>query len=877
MTNGSHIRAVGEETLSQANPEAETQALDALELNTPVEEDEWLEWEEDGPSPRNWTDWLLPLFYTLAIAAWTGFFGWVNLAAILGGATPAEWVDLVTQWAIPVLLIVAVWLLTMRLSRKEAGRFGDAANALSAEARALEERLTVVNRELSLAREFLGEQSRELDFLGRTATDRISKHAGELQSLIQNNGDQVDAIASVSSTALENMGKLRDDLPVIASSARDVSNRIGGAGREAQGQLDELVSGFERLNEFGQASENQVVSFRGRVDEAIAAFEAQASELDTIAEARFATLREKSEEFRVELAGREVDALSAMRHRSSKLMDELEQARHTLLDEEEQALAAMRTRISSLRDESTAISRAVREGEMSAGEAYSNQITGLQQRLVETVEEIQRLDHMALENAQAKLHGLRKEAEDVDAKLVERNQRFLAEMSKRREIFARDETNAIEALSQRLVTLDTEIATRREAQLDQSQQLADSSEAIANRIESLGSVLETLMLRSDEVEGRLGGNVGELRQKLSESETAISEASSALAELTEASVRLLELIHAGSQHSKGELSEAIGLAETQLKDVEQRGEALGLMLEGAADRGKALSDYVIRAKSVSEQTMEEIGSLHSGLEERNRAHMMGLGKLQEQLVMLERQSETLSQRSRGELTEAIAELENAAQNVSNTLAETSRASVAKLALVVGSESAKAIDKALSEKTRDSIEELEQSAARASSVSRDAAVQLRDQLGKVDELAGNLEARVVRARQQAEEQVSNDFARRMALITESLNSNAIDIAKALSSDVSDTAWTSYLRGDRGIFTRRAVQLVDNIEARDIAEIYDNDPEFRDQVSHYVADFEAMLRSVLSTRDGNTLGVTLLGSDMGKLYVVLAQAIERLRAS
>jgi len=38
---------------------------------------------------------------------------------------------------------------------------------------------------------------------------------------------------------------------------------------------------------------------------------------------------------------------------------------------------------------------------------------------------------------------------------------------------------------------------------------------------------------------------------------------------------------------------------------------------------------------------------------------------------------------------------------------------------------------------------------------------------------------------------------------------------------------------------------------------------------------MLRQLLSTRDGHALGVTLLSSDMGKLYVVLAQAIERLR--
>ena len=94
-------------------------------------------------------------------------------------------------------------------------------------------------------------------------------------------------------------------------------------------------------------------------------------------------------------------------------------------------------------------------------------------------------------------------------------------------------------------------------------------------------------------------------------------------------------------------------------------------------------------------------------------------------------------------------------------------------------------------------------------------------------------------------------------------------------MTDTAWAAYLRGDRGIFTRRAVSLLDNTDAREIAEMYDSDADFREHVSRYIHDFEAMLRTMLSTRDGNALAVTLLSSDMGKLYVAMAQAIERLR--
>ena len=73
----------------------------------------------------------------------------------------------------------------------------------------------------------------------------------------------------------------------------------------------------------------------------------------------------------------------------------------------------------------------------------------------------------------------------------------------------------------------------------------------------------------------------------------------------------------------------------------------------------------------------------------------------------------------------------------------------------------------------------------------------------------------------------------------------------------------------------MRLLDNRETREISDLYGHDGDFRETLNRYIHDFEAMLRNVLSTRDGHALGVTLLSSDPGKLYVALAQAIERLR--
>ncbi|WP_306286153.1 hypothetical protein [Sphingomonas sp. Ant20] len=139
----------------------------------------------------------------------------------------------------------------------------------------------------------------------------------------------------------------------------------------------------------------------------------------------------------------------------------------------------------------------------------------------------------------------------------------------------------------------------------------------------------------------------------------------------------------------------------------------------------------------------------------------------------------------------------------------------------------------------------------------------------------VETRLEEARNDRETADRDTFARRVSLLIESLNSASIDIAKAFAPEVADSAWAAYLKGDRGVFTRRAVRILDANDARSIANLYDDDAGFREMVNRYIHDFESMLRAILAQRDGSPLGVTLLSSDMGKLYVALAQAIERLR--
>lgn len=836
------------------------QTADSVAVETPSEEylieDEWV--EEEPVRRLGRYDWVVPTLAVLAVLGWTGFFGWVHRETMLAGASPAQWAAWIGDWAVPVLLVVALWLLAMRNSRREAARFGAAAQTLAQESALLEKRLATVNRELSLARDFIAAQSRDLESLGRVASERISQHAERLQGLIHDNGAQVEAIGRVSTTALENMGRLRDDLPVISNSARDVASQIGHAGGVAKEQLEELIGGFNRLNQFGEASGRQVATLRGKVDEALTAFAAQAGQLEQITASRFAELAERSAAFRAELDGREVETFAAIRRRADTLREELETRRRELETAEAEALDALQSRLAQLRNEGTRIADTLRAGENDAAQAWGEAVTGLEERMVEAIRRVSEIDQHAMDNARRRLVALSEEAQRIDETILERADTFQQQLEQRRTAAAEREAEALASFGERLAAFDAQITERQQEYLAHVAGLAERGDALAQRLAAMSADMDQIAIQGRQTQDGLAESASTLAARLTESRAVIDESAVRVARLTDDSVRLLELIRSSSEHSVKDLPDALAQAERRLVAFEQQATALKDLIAQTGDRGATLAEHVEAARASGGATLEQ------------------LTELEARLADLAQRSDALAARARDELAGAIATLEQGSANALAGLQGQQAEAIRELAARIGSESSEAIDEALRSHAARSIAELEAAALHASEAGRETAQQLRDQLAAVNELAGNLERRVAHARERAEEQVDNDFARRMALIVESLNSSAIDITKAFATEVTDTAWASYLRGDRGIFTRRAVRLLDSQEARSVAEIYEGDADFRETVNRYIHDFEAMLRSVLSTRDGNALAVTILSSDMGKLYVALAQAIERLRA-
>lgn len=227
------------------------------------------------------------------------------------------------------------------------------------------------------------------------------------------------------------------------------------------------------------------------------------------------------------------------------------------------------------------------------------------------------------------------------------------------------------------------------------------------------------------------------------------------------------------------------------------------------------------------------------------------------------------------LVEALARVHEVSAQAEGAMRRTLEGVIAEAKEALAGAGDEAMRGAFAEPIRAQLDAVEASAQASADAARAASERLSRQLLGLVELAGTVEARIAEADAQLDTAGQADMAKRASVLLESLNSHSIDIAKALSTEIPDTAWAAYLRGDRGIFTRRAVKLLDRGAAKAVARRFEVDSEFRDGVRSYIHDFELLMRRASAEHESSPLAVALLSSEVGKLYVALGQAIERFR--
>jgi len=830
----------------------------------------------------------------LLAALWLGFALWATIVSDQWRAGPAAWPGLVATLLVPISLLAIAYLLIVRNSRAESRRYLDTAHALRTEAELLELRLGRIADRLESARQTMQDQAELLDSYGAAASSNMEASAELIAGRAQTTADRAESAERAGTALVTRMDALIAAMPQLEERAVRMAAQIMDNGHALAERIDTLEARLHALGELSDETRTRTLSATkslssqlGQLQETTRSATDEVNGLADIAAGRIETSAQSARAAMI-LTQRDIDAQSAALEAlvdrvAVSLGETSDGAVRALTQDLDLVEASLRGRLETSMDQ-------VRDTMERAQEGLSTQRATLEALVARAQASIAATS----QNALAAL------GQDLGSIEDDLRQRLDATLLQARETLAltdaglRDQAGALDSLITRSRDSIAAIGT------DTVTGLADDIGEVESRLHQINDMVEgqrslmaglhgTLNQTIDQAEARfvaLEDNALARSQKLTEALTRLTEETrridtalhdggttaeklignaETLMVALDSSVRELDETYPGALarfDARLETSRAmLGAATPELERLEAISEALVGRTQEAEEmlrgQGRRLSEWLESTQSGIESNRELVEKLRTALDaahEDTTRITEGAGPLLiTALLRVKDTAEQAAERARQALGRAIPD---AVQN----LAEASE---------------QAMQQAVGDQVSAQIEKLADVAEEAVRAAHNASDRLTRQLMTIADTSAGLEQRIEEAGRAAEDRDRDHFSRRSALLIESLNSTAIDVAKILSNDVTDTNWSAYLKGDRGVFTRRAVKLLDAGESREIALHYDNDADFREHVNRYIHDFEAMLRIILSARDGNALGVAILSSDMGKLYVALAQAIERLR--
>ncbi|MEO1170057.1 MAG: hypothetical protein AAFW97_15235 [Pseudomonadota bacterium] len=489
-------------------------------------------------------------------------------------------------------------------------------------------------------------------------------------------------------------------------------------------------------------------------------------------------------------------------------------------------------------------------------------------KLGATGDEINAVVDGIVERSSAAVEDTRKVVDEIGTALA-------AMVENARTNFSQEGEDAAAALDERIAATTTALTAFDERL---NEQRAATAATLGDLDSGLGDIEGRLAALSEDGAAHARTLSGEIAA-LGDGMTALGESIGGNDAATERLIARAAEVRAALDLSAASLSDALPQA---FADNENRAEQLKAAIADVAPELEALKQLAEDTRSfvsITGESLEEqragVASFVDQVGDRITAMRADITSIEDGLNHSAEQAESIAEGAAPRLIEILMEVRETADQA----AEKARAAFGEVipqsAAAISEATQAAMTEALGENVEGRIAELSATSERAAALAQEAMAALDAKIAEIEGRASALENQLHKAEADAEDAHLDGFARQVTLLIESLNSTAIDVSKILSNEVTDTAWAAYLKGDRGIFSRRAVRLLDTGEAREIVAQYENNGEFREQVNRYVHDFEAMLRRVMTARDGAPLAVTLLSSDNGKLYVALAQAIERLR--
>jgi hypothetical protein len=307
----------------------------------------------------------------------------------------------------------------------------------------------------------------------------------------------------------------------------------------------------------------------------------------------------------------------------------------------------------------------------------------------------------------------------------------------------------------------------------------------------------------------------------------------------------------------GATTTALAALDTALPAAEPRVAALITELEALHEGADALIAPLAASVSAITEAGNRLLAAHTTLES------------------IETQAGSTALAAAAELVDVFGRVRDVASQTAGTMRTTLAGVVAEAEAALETAGRDRTEAAFAAPVRVALAEIAAANTKAADTAQVAAERIAQRMLALIGTIATVEGRIASAEDTNETRLRVDIATRSASLLASLDAAAIDLTRLVGGEIDEAAWGKWLGGERGLFLRRAVRLIDADTARSIARLWQTDSDFRAAATRFIGEFDALIARVSPEREGRNLALALLSSDQGKLYIALSQATDRLQ--
>jgi hypothetical protein len=661
------------------------------------------------------------------------------------------------------------------------------------------------------------------------------------------------------------------------------------AGRHAEDPTERLSAWSGALASETQASLNLIEEAEKRLQAAAGALRRHSQEAATLTEASASSLLASASRIE-EVSGRITPGLKASSETAGEalaLIDALEKAAPQLdsrLSNFARSLVQcgedLASRGATLDEQIRTAALVAEEARLQITQAHDaalNQVASLRSEARQTSDELASMAELASARIDFTLERTRSAAAEAREKLETHSAALDTLIARGRGEIAAIAGEGVSTFADQVDMISRRISETDRTIAGHGERGAAMLASLAMDVEEAGEKFAALEREAEGRNSRLSQGLGELGEEARRLEMLLSQGSETTALFHSRAESLLLAVESGIRELDESLPASFDRTDARLAETQSRlTQAMNAVADMQAPAGALLERLEQAQAGISNQSVaitQALGAGDAGLE-RQKAE---LATIQAALDENRRLMGELLEHTGPRLTEALQHVRDEANAVAAQARQTIEAAIGGAAGQLEQASGAALEAAISRQVNAQLGQIAEIADNAVKSAHRATDHLLRQMMTLSDSAADLESRIESANAADQSRNRNFLTERSAQIIASLQDSAIDVSKWLGADVGERDWSAYLAGDKSLFTRRAVKLLTSSEARRIHASYEADLDFQEQVNRYVTEFEAMLSDILAGRNGNSLAIALLSSDVGKLYVGLAQAINRIRGA